>query len=334
MQTKTLSFENLKYDLPASLVVFLVAVPLCLGIALASGAPLFSGIIAGMVGGLIVGPLSGSHTSVSGPAAGLTAIVLASITLLQSYEAFLAAVFIAGLMQIALGVAKAGIIADFVPSNVIKGLLAAVGVILIMKQLPHAVGYDADPEGDFTFFQLDRNNTFSELFYMLNYIEIGAVIICLVSLGLLILWEKTSLKNFNYLPGALVAVVSAILLNEVFRAAAPSLTLGASHLVSIPVAGGLSGFVNLFQLPDFSSLARPVVWQVAVTLALVASLETLLTIEAADKLDTHKRQSPPNRELLAQGVGNTISGLIGGLPLTSVIVRTSANINSGSVSKL
>jgi MFS superfamily sulfate permease-like transporter len=334
MRTNSLSLATLKSDLPAGLVVFLVALPLCLGIALASGAPLFSGIIAGIVGGLIVGPVSGSHTSVSGPAAGLTAIVLASITALQSFEAFLAAVFVAGLMQIALGLFKAGIIADFVPSNVIKGLLAAVGVILIMKQLPHAVGYDADPEGDFSFFQVDKNNTFSELINMLNYIEIGAVIICLVSLGILLLWEKTSLKNFNYLPGPLVAVASAILLNQLFQMSAPSMALGASHLVSIPIADGFAGFINLFQFPDFTALARPAVWQVAVTLALVASLETLLTIEAADKLDTHKRQTPPNRELLAQGVGNTISGLIGGLPLTSVIVRTSANINSGAASKL
>lgn len=330
----TFSFDNLKRDLPAGLVVFLVAVPLCLGIALASGAPLFSGIISGIVGGLVVGSLSGSHISVSGPAAGLSAIVLSSIATMGSFDAFLAAVVLAGILQIIMGYAKAGIIADYFPSNVIKGLLAAIGIILIMKQIPHAIGYDADAEGDFSFLQRDEHNTFSQLLYGLNKIAPGAAIIGLLSVALLVWWEKSPLKKFQYLPAPLVVVVLGIIMNEVFNSWFSAFTLSGDHLVSLPVSSDLSGFFHQFTMPDFSALMKPQTYMVGVTLAIVASLETLLNLEATDKMDPLKRHSPPNRELLAQGIGNITSGLIGGIPLTSVIVRSSVNVNAGARTKL
>ena len=329
--------SNLKYDIPASIVVFLVATPLCLGIALASGAPLFAGIIAGIVGGIIVGSLSGSAIGVSGPAAGLAVIVLNAIVSLGSWETFLMATVLAGVIQIILGYIRAGIIGYYFPTSVIKGMLSGIGIIIILKQIPHAFGYDEVPEGSMVFFQTDSQNTFSELFNMLNFIQPGAVIVTLVSLAILILWERPFMKNiklFQLIQGPLIAVIAGILLNQFFVAFAPEIAIQASHLVQIPVAEGASGIMNLFTLPDFSQIANPAVYVTAATIAIVASLETLLCVEATDKLDPYKRITPTNRELKAQGVGNMVSGLIGGLPVTQVIIRSSANIQSGGKTKM
>jgi len=328
-------FENLKDDVPASIVVFLVAMPLCLGIALASGAPLFAGLISGIVGGIVVGALSGSPLGVSGPAAGLAVIVLNAITDLGSFEVFLVAVVLAGIIQLIMGFAKAGIIAYFFPSAVIHGMLAGIGLIIFLKQIPHAFGYDKDPEGDLGFNQLDGHNTFSELVYMLDYISPGVLIISAVSLIILILWETKLFKQSKFtklLPGPLVAVSVGIILNLLF-ASNPSLAISADHLVSVPVSDSLSGFLNNFSLPDFSALTNPDVYITAIVIAVVGSIETLLCVEASDKQDTLKRITPVNRELKAQGVGNIIAGLIGGLPVTQVIVRSSANQQSGGKTK-
>lgn len=334
---ESLTFKYLKNDFSAGLVVFLVAVPLCLGIALASGAPLFSGIISGIIGGTVVAFASGSALSVSGPAAGLTVIVLNAITQLGGFEIFLLAVVIAGLIQIALGFLKAGIIAHYFPSSVIKGMLAAIGIILILKQIPHAFGYDKDNEGDFDFFQVDGQNTFSEILNSINFIHPGALIIALVSLFILIMWERPFLKKFSFfkiVPAALLAVVMGVVLNELFKIFSPELALGGDKLVQLPVAKSITGFFNQFTLPDFTAFNNYHVYVVAITLAIIASLETLLSIGAADKIDPYKRNTSTNRELKAQGIGNIISGLIGGLPLTAVIVRTSANVNAGGKTKL
>ncbi|MGQ0828272.1 MAG: SulP family inorganic anion transporter [Bacteroidota bacterium] len=331
-----LSFKYIKNDFPAGLVVFLVALPLCLGIALASGAPLFSGIIAGIVGGIVVAFTSGSALSVSGPAAGLTVIVLGAITQL-GYEAFLLAVVLAGLLQIALGYLRAGIIAHYFPSSVIKGMLAAIGIILILKQIPHAMGYDKDNEGDLAFIQADGQNTFSEILMSVNYIHPGAVIIALISLFILIMWERPFLRKYSFfktVPGALVAVVSGVVINEIFKIYNPSLGLSGDKLVQLPVANSPQEFISQFTLPDFTAFGNYHVYVAAITIAIIASLETLLCIEAADKLDPYKRNTPTNRELKAQGLGNLTSGLIGGLPLTAVIVRSSANINAGGKTRL
>jgi MFS superfamily sulfate permease-like transporter len=332
-----LTFQYLKNDLPSGLVVFLVALPLCLGIALASGAPLFSGIIAGIVGGTIVASASGSALSVSGPAAGLTVIVHTAITDLGSYEAFLLAVVMAGMLQIIFGYLKAGIVGYYFPSNVIKGMLAAIGIILILKQIPHAVGYDVDNEGDFDFIQADGENTFSEIVNSLNHIHPGAIIVAAVSLVILILWDRPFIKRFSFskiVPGALIVVVVGMLINEWFRVSMPDLYLTGDKLVRLPVANSAGDFVGQFTLPDFKAFGNYQVYVVAITIAIIASLESLLSVEAADKLDPYKRNTPTNRELKAQGLGNFFSGLIGGLPLTAVIVRTSANINSGAKTKL
>jgi MFS superfamily sulfate permease-like transporter len=334
---KGLTFRYIKNDLPAGLVVFLVALPLCLGIALASGAPLFSGIITGIVGGLVVASFSGSALSVSGPAAGLTVIVHHAITDLGSYEVFLLAVVLAGLIQITLGYAKAGVIGYYFPSNVIKGMLAAIGIILILKQIPHAVGYDVDNEGDFDFFQADGENTFSEIINSINYLHPGAIIIAAVSLFILIMWDTQALKKYTFfkiVPGALLAVIVGIVMNEWFKSANPSLYLSGEKLVRLPVADSAKGFIGQFTVPDFAALSNLKVYSVAITIAIIASLESLLSIEAADKLDPHKRNTDTNRELKAQGIGNFVAGLIGGLPLTAVIVRSSANINAGAKTKL
>jgi MFS superfamily sulfate permease-like transporter len=334
-QHKTGFFSNLKYDLPASMVVFLVAVPLCLGIALASGAPLFSGIIAGIVGGIVVSLVSDSPLGVSGPAAGLAVIVLSAIQELGAFEIFLYAVVIAGIIQFILGLIKAGVIGYYFPSSVIKGMLSGIGIIIILKQIPHAFGYDADPEGDLAFAQVDGHNTFSELWFMLEAISPGALIITLISLAILILWERPFMKKvpaFKVIQGPLVAVVTGILLHLAFSQNA-SLALMDQQVVNIPVAESLGGFFGQFTFPDFSQWNNPQVYVIAVTIAVVASLETLLCVEATDKLDPQKRVTPTNRELIAQGTGNMISGLIGGLPVTQVIVRSSANIQSGGRTK-
>ena len=329
--------QNLKYDLPASVVVFLVALPLCLGIALASGAPLFSGIIAGVVGGIVVGSASGSALSVSGPAAGLTTIVLASITKMGSFEAFLTAVFLAGLIQLTLGFLKAGAIGNYFPSSVIKGMLTAIGIILILKQLPHAIGYDKDFEGDESFIQRDGENTFTELLNALSFVNFGAVIIFAVSLLILILWEKPAIKNNKFstlLPAPLLVVLVGVLMNIWFLGSFPGLAIEKEHLVSLPVADNLAMFFGQFKFPDFSLILAKDTWIIAFTIAIVASLESLLSIDAVDKLDPFKRTSPLNRELRAQGLANTVSGLIGGLPVTAVIVRSSANVAAGARTRL
>ncbi len=330
-------FGALRSDLPASVVVFLVATPLCLGIALASGAPLFSGIIAGIIGGIVVGMASGSPLGVSGPAAGLAVIVLNAIATLGSWETFLLSVVVAGVLQLALGYARAGVIGYYFPSSVIKGMLTGIGLTIILKQLPHAVGYDADPEGNLSFAQAGGENTVSALGHMLNAIQPGALVVALVALTILVVWDQPFVKRMKaslWIQGPLVAVGLGIVLNEVFRAMAPSLAIEASHLVQIPVADGLAGFASLFTMPDFSQITNGAVYTTAVTLAVVASLETLLCVEATDKLDPLKRVTPTDRELKAQGLGNIVSGLIGGLPITQVIVRSSANIQSGGRTKL
>ena len=328
-------FKKIGADAPASIVVFLVALPLCLGIALGSGAPLFSGIIAGIVGGVVVGSLSGSNLSVSGPAAGLTAIVAVAILKLQVYEAFLLAVVLAGIMQFFLGVFRAGIVGDYIPNSVIKGMLAAIGIILILKQLPHLVGYDKNFSGDETFIQGNDENTFSSVLYAFNYLTPTACIIGIVSIGILRLWETKYFKKTKILslfPGPLMVVLVGVLLSRSLSAY-NGFDLEQKHLVSLPVAESMPMFISFFKLPDFSYITNIDVWKTAVTLAIVASLETLLGVEAADKLDSLKRVTPTNRELKAQGVGNFVSGMIGGLPITSVIVRTSANIMAGAQSK-
>jgi MFS superfamily sulfate permease-like transporter len=329
--------KNFKHDLPASIVVFLVALPLCLGVALASGAPLFSGIIAGVVGGIVVGVISGSALSVSGPAAGLTTIVLASITTMGGFDAFLSVVFIAGVIQFILGLLRAGTVGNYFPSSVIKGMLAAIGLILILKQIPHAVGYDKDFLGDESFIQPDGENTFSELINAFQYINFGAVIIFVVSLLILILWEKPLIKNHKFstiLPAPLFVVLTGIILNLVYAQLFPGLTIQKEHLVSLPVSDGLVSFINQFELPDFSSLMTAEAWKIAFTIAIVASLESLLSIDAVDKLDPYKRTSSLNLELKAQGAANMVCGLIGGLPVTAVIVRSSANVAAGAKTKV
>lgn len=326
---------TLQSDLPASLVVFLVALPLCLGIALASGAPLISGLIAGIVGGIVVGTLSGSPLGVSGPAAGLAVIVLTAIQDLGAFNIFLVAVILAGLIQIVLGFVRAGTVAYYFPSSVISGMLAGIGIIIFLKQIPHAFGYDRDPVGELSFRQPDGETTFSELLVVLDSISPGPLIIASVSLAILLLWESRWFKRhklFAVIPGPLVAVVTGALLNLFFRSKL-GFALSPEQVVSIPEADSLSGLVGFLTFPDFSALTRIDVYKTAVVLAIVASLETLLCVEATDKLDALKRVTPTNRELKAQGVGNMISGLLGGLPITQVIVRSSANIQSGGRSK-
>ncbi len=329
--------SNLKYDLPAGLVVFLVALPLCLGIALASGAPLFSGLITGIVGGIIVGALSGSSLSVSGPAAGLTVIVLGAIATLGSFEAFLLAVVLAGIFQLILGYARAGIISHYFPSSVIKGMLSAIGIILILKQIPHALGDDLDFVGNMNFFQSDGKNTFSEIFSAFKLIEVGALIIFLVSIVIILIWELPSLKKyflFKFVPAGLVVVILGVLINGLYLVVTPNLFLSGQHVVSIGNGSGIADFIGQFRTPDFSQFMNPDIYVVAITITAVASIETLLCIEAIDKLDPQKRVTSTNRELKAQGIGNIISGLIGGLPMTSVIVRSSANLGAGSKTKM
>jgi MFS superfamily sulfate permease-like transporter len=313
----------------------LVALPLCLGIAMASGAPLFSGIIAGIIGGLVVGVLSGSHVSVSGPAAGLAAIVLSSISSLGSFELFLLAVVLSGFIQLVLGFLKAGSISNYFPNNVIEGMLAGIGVIIFLKQIPHAFGYDKDVEGDLAFVEKTGGNTFTTLMESFDHISPGATLITLVSLAILITWDKVpSLKKIKLLPGALVAVLVGIIINEIFVRTGSNMALDKAHLVTLPVLNNLSEIGTLFTLPDFSGLTNKSVWIMAVTLAVVASIETLLCIEAGDRMDIYKRYSSTNTELKAQGIGNLLSGLLGGLPMTSVVVRTTANINAGARTKL
>jgi MFS superfamily sulfate permease-like transporter len=338
-------FLNAGKDIPASIVVFLVALPLCLGVAQASNpsglsiVPLLGGIVAGVVGGIVIGTFSGSQLSVSGPAAGLTAVVGAALVTLggvtQSYEAFLLAVVLAGLMQVIMGFVKAGVIGDYIPNSVIKGMLAAIGIILILKQFPHLVGEDMDPEGDESFVQPNKKNTFSAIFYAIKFMTPSALIIGLVGIGIMMLWETKAFKKikaFQVIPGALIVVVVGTVINELYKVYSPSSVLDGKHLVVLP--SSQSELFSSFRFPNFSALGDYHVWVIAVTIAIVASLETLLSIEAVDKLDPLKRVTPTNRELKAQGLGNIISGLLGGLPVTSVIVRSSANVNAGGQTKV
>lgn len=327
--------RNFKYDVPSAIVVFLVALPLCLGIALASGAPLFSGLIAGIVGGLIVAPLSGSPLGVSGPAAGLAVIVYGAIEELGAYPTFLAAVVVAGITQMILGALRAGVIGYYFPSSVIKGMLSGIGIIIFLKQIPHAVGYDADPEGDLSFIQQDGHNTFSELKWMLDSLNPTATLIAALGLAILILWERPFMKKLSFttiIQGPLVTVVMGILI-AMNTTTIEGWILTADHMVAIPVTEGLDGFLGQFTTPDMSAFTNPAIYTIGITMAVVASLETLLCVEATDKLDPFKRVTPTNKELWAQGAGNVVSGLIGGLPITQVIVRSSANIQSGGRTK-
>jgi MFS superfamily sulfate permease-like transporter len=325
-------FSHWKQDLPASVVVFLVALPLCLGIAIASGAPPFAGIIAGVVGGVLVGSLSGSPLGVTGPAAGLTGVVLVGIQELGSFELLTAAVAVSGLVQIVLGSLRAGIIAYYFPSSVIKGMLAGIGIIIMLKQIPHLVGFDDDPMGDESFDQPDSRNTFSELLLAVQAPHMGTLLIALVAIGLMLLWERPFIQRnqwLRYVPGPLLAVVAGLVMAAGFSSH-PSLAIGAGHFVDLPPLDG----IRLFRPPDLSGLGSPVFWTTVITLAIVASIETLLCVEATDKMDPWKRITPANRELFAQGAGNLVSGLLGGLPVTQVVVRSSANIQAGGRGRL
>lgn len=321
-------------DLSAGLVVFLIALPLCLGVALASNAPLFSGILAGIIGGVVVGFISGSHTSVSGPAAGLTAVVATQIAKLGSFDAFLMAVSLAGILQIILSAAKLGYIAIFFPSSVIKGLLAAIGIILILKQIPHLLGHDMDPMGEKSFFQPDNKNTLSELFESFFDIHPGALLVGILSVIILVLWDRTPLLKKTHLPSPLFVVIMSVVINYFFQITGSPLLIEETHLVQVPKAENFDDFLTFFSFPNFNALGNFDVYIAAFTIGIVASLETLLNIEAVDKLDPLQRDSPPNRELFAQGIGNVLGGLIGAIPLTSVIVRSSVNINAGVKTKL
>lgn len=324
-----------KSDLLSGMVVFLVALPLCLGIAVASGAPPFAGIICGVIAGIIVGALSGSNVSVAGPAAGLIAIVLAAITDL-GFESFLIAVIIAGAIQLTLGFMKAGTISSYFPTCVIEGMLVAIGIIIIMKEIPHGIGYDKAHEGDF--FNLEKGaetGFFTEIINSINYAHLGAIIVTVTSLAILIAFNKIAfLKKIKVVPGALVVVIIGVIINEIFKATGSSLVISQDHLVTLPTASTFGEFVGQFSNPNFSAFTDGKVWLLGGTIAIVASIETLLCLEAADKMDPMKRYSSANTELKAQGIGNILSGLIGGLPMTSVIVRTTANINAGAKTKL
>ncbi|TRX63976.1 SulP family inorganic anion transporter [Carboxylicivirga sp. M1479] len=330
-------FKTYKNDIPAGLVVYLVALPLCLGIALASGAPLLSGVISGIIGGIVVGFLSDSRLSVSGPAAGLTVIVFSAIASLGSFEVFLMAVFISGAIQLVLGYLRAGVIGHFFPSSVIIGMLTAIGLSIILKQIPHAFGYDLTGIDTAAFEDKYGHNTFSELYYMLEAILPGAIIISSLSMLILFAWDSPFIKKnavLKLIPGPLVVVVFGVVLNEVFKSSVPALALGSTHLVSLPEMSGLSSLVDELRFPEFKAIANPDVWVVAFTIAIVGSLESLLSLDATDKLDPAKRIASPNKELKAQGWGNMLAGLVGGLPLTAVIVRSSANVNSGGKGKM
>jgi len=323
----------LRHDGPAGIVTFLVALPLCLGIALGSGASLFSGVIAGIVGGIVVSVISGSQVSVSGPAAGLAVIVLTSTLEIGSYKGFLVAVVLSGVLQIAFGALKLGMIADYVPNSVIKGMLAGIGLLIVLKQLPHALGRDQDYMGNFAFLEVGGNNTLKDIAAAVASAAMGAVIIFVVSLALLLVWERMAKKwrLFQLVPGPLIAVALGIVLNHAFGEVMPTFQLSqAEHLVNLPVPTSVSDFFRQFTLPDFSAIGSSSVWKTAAIIAVVGSLESLLSLEAADRLDPYKRISSSSRELCAQGVGNLVSGLIGGLPVTSVVVRSAASVSAGA----
>lgn len=325
-------FKHYKKDLIAGLIVFLIALPLCLGIAQASGAPLFAGLVAGIVGGLVVGSLSGSALSVVGPAAGLTAIVIVAISDLGSFDIFVCAVMVAGAIQLVLGFLKAGSIANYFPNSVIEGMLAGIGLTIIIKQIPEAVGYEAPSQGR----MVDAEDGFrmADITESLQHIQPGAALIAGVGLLLLILWMTKPFKKLQLLPSGLLVVLLGVAINQLLLMQGSGIALDDTHLVNLPIANSTDEFIGQFSLPDFSGFMNPKVWQTGAVIAIVASIETLLCIEATDKLDPLKRYTPTNRELKAQGIGNMVSGLIGGLPVTSVIVRSSANINAGARTRL
>ena len=328
-----MNLSHIKSDLPAGLVVFLVALPLCLGISLASGAPFFSGIISGIIGGIVIGSLSSSNLSVSGPAAGLAALVLASITNIGAFDLFLCAVVIAGILQMLMSLAKLGGIANYFPSSVIKGLLTSIGILIIAKQIPHAVGYDKDSKGILS--ELNVTEDWHQLLSPFHNIHVGALIICAIAILIMIVWDKPFIKKrIKFIPGALVAVIVSIIINEIFKATGSAIVIQQDHLVEIKAAGSVAEFLSFFTFPDFSGFLNSEVIMTGVMIAIIASIETLLCIEAVDNLDPERRVTNTNRELFAQGMGNTISGLVGGLPITSVIVRSSANIHAGAKTKL
>jgi len=326
--------KNLKTDLPSGLVVFLVALPLCLGIALASGAPFFSGIISGIVGGIVIGSLSNSNLSVSGPAAGLAALVLGAITTIGDFRLFLCAVLIAGILQLLMALAKMGGIANYIPSSVIKGMLTSIGILIIAKQIPHAFGYDKDEKGNITELLPYGSENMHEFLQPLHHIEVGVTIICVISILIMLVWDKPFIKKrFPFIPGALVAVIASVLINQVWISTGSKLAIENEHLVQIKAASSPSEFFGFFTLPDFSGFLNSKIIVYGFAIAIIASLETLLSIEAIDNLDPERRVTNTNRELFAQGIGNSVAGLIGGLPITSVIVRSSANVNAGAKSK-
>lgn len=328
--------ESLK-NIQSGVVVFLVAVPLCLGIAIAQNAPPLSGIISGIIGGSIVMLISGAKYSISGPTAGMTAIMLASIKELGTFELVLTSICLAGIFQILFGFLRVGLVGYYFPSSVIKGMLSAIGIILIIKQIPHLVGYDVDPEGDMTFFQDDGMNSFSELVHMLNYFSHGPAIISAISILILLFWNSEYIKpgsKLSFIPSALVIVIAGICMNAVFQYAFPPLIVHQSHLISIPTIQSPTDLLDSLLFPDFSGLANYQTYVIGFTIAIVVSLESLLSIDAMDKIKKEPVASPTNRELIAQGIGNLSCGLVGGVPITSAIIRSSANINAGATNKL
>ncbi|MES2703856.1 MAG: SulP family inorganic anion transporter [Bacteroidota bacterium] len=331
MQQNLFSGKNLKKDFLSGLIVFLIALPLCLGIAQASHAPLFAGVVSGIIGGIVIGALSGSHLSVSGPAAGLTAIVLVAISTLPAFNIFLCAVMIAGALQVAMGYLKAGGIANYIPSSVLEGMLAGIGLTIIIKQVPDAVGFAKNN----TAVMADADDGFvaNTVNTAMHHVQPGAIIIALTGLAILIIWATKPFKKFQLIPAGLLVVVIGTLINQLFISSGTGMALDSAHLVRLPIAASVSDFFNQFSLPDIKGFANPKVWETGVVIAVVASIETLLCIEATDKLDPMKRYTPADRELKAQGIGNLVSGLIGGLPITSVIVRSSANVNAGAKTK-
>lgn len=338
MKKSTISYKkHFKTDLSAGLVVFLIALPLCLGISLASGAPLFAGIISGIIGGIVVGFFSSSSINVSGPAASVALVIYTAVQTFGSYEAILIAVVLAGVLQIILGFLKAGTIAYFFPNAMIKGILASIGLVLILKQIPHALGINDVLEGAESFNQTDGSNTFSTIVYTLQNIGWGSTIITVVSLAIIILWDRPQMKEmvfFQFFPSALAAVITAIGISFLYNIYFPELALKANNLVQLPSAANFGEFFGFFSFPDFSQIVNPQIITIALSITFIASLETLLSTEAGDKLDPYKRKTSTNRELKAQGIGNIVAGLIGGLPITAVIVRTSANVNSGGRTKI
>ncbi len=341
---------DLKNNFSSSIVVFLVALPLCMGVAMASGASVIQGILSGVIGGIVVGLFSNSHVSVSGPAAGLIVIVEGAFTDLKTVDAshylgiFALVVVLSGLIQMLLAALKLGTIADFIPVSVIKGMLAAIGIILILKQFPHLIGYDRDAFGESEFIQKDGHNTFSELYYALLYASPLAIIIGILGILVQIVYESNYLKNAKwktYLPAPLLVVTLGILIQALALRFSPDWAIQNSHMVNIPVfsemsAKGSNPFIGLIQglnMPYWSAIGMPIVWKLAALIAVIASVESLLSLEAGEKIDTFKRTSSPNNELWAQGFGNLAAGLLGALPITSVIVRSSANVNAGATLK-